>query len=277
MRIWWITAIAVVVAMCLATTVLAQPPGGQRPGGPPGLGFGFGFGGGLGELLGLLRNEQVQKEVGITAEQRSKLEEAGRQLMEQGREQFRQQFQGMRDLSPEERRQRFAQLMDESRARVEEVLKPVLTAEQMARLRQIELQVAMQGPRGVRTLLRKDVASALGLTEEQVKQIEALADRINEQMREAFQPGAGPEQREQMRAKMEQLRTQARAEVEKILTQEQLGKLKELLGAPFRMEMPGPPGFRRGEGGPGPGGAPPGGERPGRGRRGTGGQGGGRA
>ncbi len=51
---------------------------------------------------------------------------------------------------------------------------------------------------------------------------------------------------------MEELRGQARAEVEKILTQEQLGKLKELLGAPFKLEMPA--GFGPGRGaGPGPG------------------------
>ena len=274
MRVRWMMVMVLAVGMCLTATVLAQPPAGQRPGQFPGQfpGFGFGFGGGFGGLLGLLRNEQVQRELGITAEQRAKLEEVGRQLMEQGR----QQFQGMRDLSPEERRQRMAQVMEETRARVEEAVKPILSPEQMTRLKQIELQVAMQGPGGVRALVRKDVASALGLTEAQVKQIEALAERITEQMREAFRPGAGPEQREQMRAKMEELRTQARAEVEKILTQEQLGKLKELLGAPFRLEMPGPPGFRRGgEVGPGPGGAGPGGERRERGRRGGPGQGGG--
>lgn len=254
MKVRWLLALGVVLAVVGLGTAQAQPPGPGGPGFRPG--FGPGMGGGP---VMLLMNPQVQKELGLTEEQIGKLREVGRSLMEQSRE----RFQGLRDLSPEERRQRMAALMEEARAQAEEALKPVLTAEQLKRLRQIELQVALQGPGGVRTLLRKDVAEALGLTEEQRQKLEALADKIAEQMREAFRPGAGPEAREQMQKRMEELRGEARAEVEKILNQEQLGKLKELLGAPFKLEMPA--GFGPGRGaGPGPG-AGPGGERPRRG------------
>ncbi|MCS7237646.1 MAG: hypothetical protein NZ899_05170 [Thermoguttaceae bacterium] len=244
----WIVGLALVVSLLGAAAALAQPPG-PGPGrfGPPGMGAGgFGFGGGL---LGLLRLEQVQKELGITEEQRNKLQEVGRQLMEEGRG----RFQGLRDLPEDQRRARFAELMEQSRQRVEEAVKQVLSEQQVKRLKQIELQQALQAPGGVRALTRKDVVDALGLSGEQVEKINALAERIQEQMREAFRPGAGPEAREQMRQRMEQLRTEARAEVEKILTAEQLGKLKELLGEPFRLEMPrfGPP---RGEGAPPQGG-----------------------
>ncbi len=238
MKIGRMVAVALAVALTGAAVALAQPPGpGQFRG--PGMGPG-GFGAGMG-LLAILRAEQVRQELGLTEEQQAKLQELGRQLMEEGR----QRFQGMRDLPEDQRRARFAQIMEESRAELEERLAKVLSADQMKRLKQIALQQELQGPGGVRALTRKDVASALGLTEDQVQKINAVADKIQEEMRGMFRPGAGPEQRDQLRQRMEELRAQARGEVENILTPEQMGKLKELLGAPFRLELRtgfGPPG-----------------------------------
>lgn len=268
MKVVRLVALTLALVVVGAAIVHAQPPAGPGRFGAPGMGPG-GFGAGMG-MLGLLRLEQVRDELGITEEQQAKLQELGRQLMESGRE----RFQGLRDLPEEQRRARLQELMEQARAEMEEQIGKVLTADQMKRLRQIALQQELQAPGGVRALARKDVAAALGLTEEQVRKINALADSIQEQMRGMFRPGAGPEEREQLRQKMEELRANARKEVEQILTQEQLGKLKELLGAPFRIEMG--PGFGppRGEGAPrgpqrgpgGPGGAA--GERGGRGARG---------
>lgn len=243
MKVRWVAAVALAVTFLAAGSALAQPPGPGRFGGP-GMGpGGFGFGAGL---LGLLRSEQVQKELGITEEQRTKLQDVGRQLMEEGRG----RFQELRDLPEDQRRARFAEMMEQSRQRLEQAISQVLTEQQLKRLKQIELQQALQAPGGVRALTRKEVVEALGLSGDQVEKINQLAERIQEQMREVFRPGAGPEAREEMRQRMEKLRAEARAEVEKILTADQLGKLKELLGEPFRLEMPRGFGFPRGEGAP---------------------------
>src|SRR5688572_5850032 len=123
--------------VCLGLCLLLAAPGwGQeqeqgRRGRGRGPGGRFGFGGPA-MLLGI---EQVQKELKITDEQKQTIQP----ILEAARPQ-RGDFQPGQNLSDEERRQR----REERQKKAEEINKQLtaaLTAEQNARLKQIQLQM----------------------------------------------------------------------------------------------------------------------------------------
>ena len=75
--------LSLALAVCLSSVMVAQEQGGGRGRGGPGGGGRGGFGGGMGmsmgsalEVLGLLRMEEVQKEIGLSPEAYKTLQEA---------------------------------------------------------------------------------------------------------------------------------------------------------------------------------------------------------
>jgi Spy/CpxP family protein refolding chaperone len=200
-----------VLTMAVLIPAMAQPPAG-RPGGP--------FGGRLGGpmlMLGLLRNQQVQQELKLTDQQRQRLEQLG--------EQWREKMRGLRDLPPEERRQK----VEGMRAEVEKQLATILNEQQMKRLKQIALQVE-----GYAALERPEIADQVGLTKEQRQKIRDILRQADEKRREAFQQGQGDRQAAFQR--MREIRQWVDGEIEKLLTAEQKKKWQELVGAPFKFE-----------------------------------------
>jgi Spy/CpxP family protein refolding chaperone len=200
-----------VLTMAVLIPAMAQPPAG-RPGGP--------FGGRLGGpmlMLGLLRNQQVQQELKLTDQQKQQLEQLG--------EQWREKMRGLRDLPPEERRQKVQGM----RAEVEKQLSQILNEQQMKRLKQIALQVE-----GYAALERPEIADQVGLTKEQRQKIRDILRQAGEKRREAFQQGQGDRQAAFQR--MREIRQWVDGEIEKLLTAEQKKKWQELVGAPFKFE-----------------------------------------
>ena len=121
-------------------------------------------------------------------------------------------FEGMRDLSDEERQARF----DEIRARLEEINKDaeaqmqnVLLPHQFERLKQIDLQSRMQRG-GAAALTEGELADTLGLTESQREQIREKPEEVQKDLEE----------------KISQLRIDARNQVLEVLTTEQRAKLE---------------------------------------------------
>ncbi|MFA0766591.1 MAG: hypothetical protein BDTLLHRC_001544 [Candidatus Fervidibacter sp.] len=200
-----------VLTMAVLIPAMAQPPAG-RPGGP--------FGGRLGGpmlMVGLLRSPQVQQELKLTDQQRQQLEQLG--------EQWREKMRGLRDLPPEERRQKVQGM----RAEVEKQLSQILNEQQMKRLKQIALQVE-----GYAALERPEIADQVGLTKEQRQKIRDILRQAGEKRREAFQQGQGDRQAAFQR--MREIRQWVDGEIEKLLTAEQKKKWQELVGAPFKFE-----------------------------------------
>lgn len=250
---------------------------GQRgPGGMRGPGI---MGGGI---SGLLRREQVQKELKLTEDQKSGLRQMAEERMAQMRERFGGGDRGTREeLSDADRQaqreERIKQIQEQAK-NTEEKVRGLLKPEQFKRLKQIELQ-----QQGVNGLNRPDIAQALGLTEEQKQGMKEIfgglqkqTEEIGEQSRSVFQGfrEAGEEERaklrekgEQLRAKGEAIRKEAQQKAMALLTDEQKGKLKGLMGEPFQLEQRAMPGR--------PGGGREGGDRSrGRGNRRPGGEGG---
>jgi hypothetical protein len=194
----------------LATAVLTGSAYAQRQGG-----FGrFGGGGGAGQLL---RMAEVQTELKLTDDQKTKIATFLESQRGQGRGQG-----GGQGLSPEERAQRRA----EQRAKETEELKKILNEDQMKRLKQLQLQ-----RQGMAALAETEVQSELKLTADQKSKVEAALQEQRQAMRDAFQDGGGDPQA--ARAKMEELRKKTNEKLEALLTEEQKSQWKAMLGAPF--------------------------------------------
>ncbi len=223
------TVIASLLVGAMVGLTFAQPPaggrrgqGGQPPRPPVGAPMMFARGGPM-LMLGLLRNPQVQQELKITEEQRSKLEQLGEQL----REKFRGLGQELRELSPEERENRLESL----NAEVERELAKILNEQQLKRLKQISLQVE-----GYAALARPSVAKEIGLTEGQLRQIREILREAGEKRRTLFQQGptGDPQARFQ---EMRKIRDWVDEQIGKLLTEQQKKKWQQLIGEPFKIEF----------------------------------------
>jgi Spy/CpxP family protein refolding chaperone len=209
----FVSAFAAVVMMSMVA--YGQGQGGRGPGGRMGMGSGM-----------LLRQEVVQKELGVTAEQLTKLKD----MLEAGR--AGGGGQRNQDMTDEER-QKMRDEMVKRTAEMEKKIAEVLDAKQVARLKQIRLQVS-----GAMALMNEDVAKELKITEEQTGK---MRDAMRE-MRDAGQGGGGDQAaRAEMRKKMN-------AKVMGILTDDQKAQHKKMLGDAFdvsKLQMGGPGGGRR--------------------------------
>ncbi len=257
---------ALLLTGALALPALAQPPGGGR-------GFGgFGGFGGLGAMAGnvaLLRSEDVQKDLKLTDEQKSKLRDFQAKIQET-----------MRSMRPEpgqqpdfERLREIGQKMAED---TEKFMKEFLTDAQSKRLKQIQLQQALKnspttaffnmsfGPEGASLGELTETGKALKITDEQKDQIEAIGKQLQQDLRE-LRPERGQRLSGDQMQKMNALRKEAAEKVIEVLTEEQRKMLKELQGEEFKGRIDA--GFGPGQGGRRGGGGPGGDRRGGGGRQ----------
>ncbi len=217
--------VTAVLTGALVGMAMAQPPAGGRRGQggpPPGAPMMFPMGGPM-LMVGLLRNPQVQQELKLTEKQLQKLQALGEQM----REKFRGLRQELQGLSPEERAKRVEQV----NAEVEKQLATVLTEQQLKRLKQVALQVE-----GYAALVRPEVAKQVGLTEGQSKQVRAILREAAEKRRALFQEGPGAD-RQAMFQKMQEIRRWTNEQIEKLLTDQQKKKWRELIGEPVKFEL----------------------------------------
>lgn len=219
-----------VLGALMASPAMAQPPGGGGRGGFGGGNFG-GFGGGS-NLLGLLANDDVKKELQLLDDQVADIERLTR---EQG-EEMRGLFQPGGD------RDAMMAKINEVRKKTEEQLAKVLEPDQLKRLKQIDFQQAVNRGMGgfASGIISDQVAAELGLTKDQIDALSAAQKQADEEFRK----------------KQAQIRQEVLDSLVAKLTPEQQAKFKDLYGKPFEMRFTfGNPGGGRGPGGPGgPGG-----------------------
>lgn len=232
MRRQWMGVLVMGLGVCLGASLLwAQPP--AQPG-PRGPGRFFGPMGGPGSQLMLLMNPAVVKELELTEEQQAKLREIGQQM----RERMREQFAGLRDLSPEERQARFREMREKMEAQIQEIrekVHQVLLPHQQRRLEQIAFQMRLRrGGGGLGGLIDdQEMVKKLGLTEEQVQKLRQIREETMERLRSLPQ----------------QIQKEAEEKAMQVLTEQQKQMIKELMGERFEMSFgfgPGGPGARRG-------------------------------
>lgn len=239
------------IVAVLAGLLIAAPSFSQAQG-PGGGGGGGGRRGGLrggpAGTAGLIRIEEVQKELGITSEQKAELTKVSESLRPAGGpggfnpEEFQK-------LSEEERAKKFDEMRKEGEERAkkaDESIKALLKPEQWTRLNELRVQ-----QEGVRALSREEVQTQLSLTDEQKAKIKTLT--------EAQRQGLGggnfrnfqdmsDEERAKAREEMETRRTAFEKGVTEVLTPEQKENWTKLQGAKFEFPQRG---FGGGQGGGG--------------------------
>jgi Spy/CpxP family protein refolding chaperone len=226
MRLIRVCAAAVLAAGVSAAT--AQPPGGGRGG------FGGGMMGGGAGPAQLVASKTVQTALKLTDEQVGKLKEWGQEF---GRKQFegmRERFQELQGMEPAERQAKMAGWQAEASEKAYKELAEVLKPEQVARMKQIEVQVA-----GPRAFTMPEVAKALKLTDDQKDKLkdaqQAMQREVFELMQEAgFRPGERPDpaKMQEVNKKRAGLEKEFMAKAREALTAEQQDAWKGVIGEP---------------------------------------------
>lgn len=217
-RLFGFTLAALVVCVMAGNEAMAQ-------GGRGGFGGG-GFGGGL---TFLVQNEQVQKELKITDDQKTKIKE----IADASRPQPGAGGGRARGTPPTEEQ------IAEMRKRTEETnakITAVLSADQNARLKQIQLWT--QGTRALTN--NADVQKELALTDEQKSALKTITDESQKKSRELFGSAgrnATQEERTAAREKMTALQKETDTECMAVLTAAQKTKLETMKGAEFKLDM----------------------------------------
>ncbi len=202
-RLVFLSAVAAVLMMSVMAYGQQRGQGGRR-GGMMGRG---------GNVVMLLRNEAVQKDVGISDEQKEKIQE----VMASGR-QGRGERPDFQNMTQEERQKWMEDRAKAAEAQLKKVGE-ILDKKQMGRLEQIRLQSM-----GAMAIMDEDVAKKLDITKEQQDKLRATQRELFQEMRDSG--GRGAEAMAKIREKME-------ANVKDVLTDEQEAKLKDMLGKPF--------------------------------------------
>jgi len=240
---------SVVFGMLLSTAVLVVSPAFAQ-GGRGGAGGRGGFGGGggeLGQMMFLLQDENVRKDLEIVDDQVEKM----RDLQRKSFDGMRDMFTGLRDLSEDERNAKLEEIRTQMEARQKDLVKEadeILLPHQKSRLQQIMVQSQLRRQNTGDALSNGKLAEELGITEDQKEQLAKIQEEVTKELAE----------------KTAKLREDAKNKVLKVLTAEQKAKLDKLIGAPIEFAAPqfggggrGGPGGQGGRGGNNPGGNRP--------------------
>ncbi|MCH5377937.1 MAG: Spy/CpxP family protein refolding chaperone [Planctomycetes bacterium] len=216
--------VAMMLAAAFASSAMAQAPEGSRRGADRGAS--------RSSLIGLLRSEQVQKELKLTDEQLAKVREVSEAL---GTE-MREQFAAVRAIDDrEQQRAKMNELRDEFDSKAREKLRDVLSREQMMRLYQVRMQVRPV----VDSLDSRFVAGRLKLTDDQKaklaevgKEVQAKLSELYGQMRDASE-----QQRSELFQKFRNIRSEGDEKALGVLTDEQKKAFEEMKGEKIELEM----------------------------------------
>ncbi len=188
----------------------------------------------------MLRTEQVQKELKLTDEQNSQIDDLAIQLQSDALE----LFSSMQDLSDEERKTELPNLMKKFGEKGKELQAKVdgfLNAEQNARMKELSLQ-----QRDAEALGDEDVISALKLTDDQKKKLRDVQEEAARQVEEALKPllgGGGGGDLGDIKTKMEKMRKELSEKALAVLTSEQKAKFEKMKGPKFDFPQGGGFGF----------------------------------
>jgi hypothetical protein len=215
---------AILVCLIAGNVAHAQGRGGRGGRG------GFGFGGQMPAIM-LVQNAQVQKELKTTDEQNGKIKEiadASRPAEGAARPNFQEMTDEQRTAFREEMRKRG----EENNKKVV----AVLTADQNARLKQIQLQL-----QGIRALSEnEEVIKELSISDEQKAAVKTIVEESGKKMQElraGLGRGASEEDQKKVREQSASIRTETETEGLAQLTADQKAKFDTMKGEKFEMDM----------------------------------------
>jgi hypothetical protein len=209
-------------------------------------GRGGGMRGGFGpqgvDDITVAHNAAVEKEVNIKPEQKEKIDDLAKDVQEEVGQAMQSagiDFAAMRDLSPEERQKKMAEIgvkMAEVRKTVLDKFGPklaeILDKDQQKRVHEIAIQAA-----GARALLDAGVQKDLAITADQKDKLASIGKDFAKQL-------AGVPRNERM-TKMQELNEEQLAKSTEVLTKDQQEKFASLKGKPFDVKLLRPTGGGR--------------------------------
>ena len=219
-----VLATSLVLGAAFVAAAHAQAPEGARRG--------FGRGPSRGSLFGLLRLEQVLREMKLSEEQTAKVQEVVEKL---GAE-MREQYAALREIEDRaEQRAKMSELSDQFDDTVREQLRDVVEREQMMRLYQIRMQVRPV----VESLANRYVAGRLELTEEQKKKLDEIAKEMQAKQSELYgsMRDANDKQRAEVFQKLRELRSNADEKALGLLTAQQKEAFEKMKGEKVELQM----------------------------------------
>ncbi len=175
--------------------------------------------------FGVLMSPDGQKELKLSEEQITKVQNLGENM----RESMRETFQSLQDVPQDQRQEKMQAMMREVSEKLQKEIKGILNEDQMKRYKEISLQAM-----GFAAFEQEEVAKKLELTDEQKKKIEDIQQSVMEQTRSAFQDAQGD--REAMVQKMREIREGAKTKALAVLTDKQKETWKEMTGKEFTFE-----------------------------------------
>lgn len=220
--------LTVVVALALVSTLaLAQGGGGGRGGGQRGFG---GANGGA----GMLNRDDVSTELKLTADQKTKIQEA----IQASRPQRNGDGGGAGAGGGGQRgggggRGFGGGGTPEQQIALDTKLREILNAEQYTRFRQLSRQQASGF-----ALLQEVEAKEFGLTDAQKQQLQTINGEMRTEQQGMFQNGGGGGDRAAMLEQMTKLRGTYGAKMLGVLTADQKSKWDASLGKPFKFAAP---------------------------------------
>ncbi len=233
---------------------LAFAQGGGGRGQGRGGGFGGQRGGGQNYELTLLNRKDVQKDLGLTDDQVTKIDDyieknrpqrgggaGGAGGGQRGNGGGGQRGNGggagggQRGQMTDEQRAAMMKAAAERREKTRKDLMEIVSEAQLKRVDEIHLQL-----QGNLAILEADVQKSLGLSSDQTEKIKDLQTKMNEANRGLFQKVRDQEiTQEDMRAKMTANNDTMKSELGKILTSDQAAKLKAMQGKTFTADEDG--------------------------------------
>jgi len=182
-------------------------------------------------LLGLLRLEQVQKEMKLSEEQTTKVQA----IVEKLRAEMGEQYTALREIEDRQKqREKMTELRDQFDGKVREQLGDVVEREQMIRLYQIRLQVRAV----VDSLANRYVAGRLKLTDDQKNKLAEINKDVQAKRSELFSSmrDASREQRSEAYQKYRKIRSDADEKALELLTAEQKKAFEEMKGEKIELQ-----------------------------------------
>lgn len=238
-----VAAIVLAARMVVAQPVVAQPAvvksvqgaGAAQPMVVRSSGQRYGYSSYASPWSGSIRwlyMESVKKDLELVEEQTQKINQIRTDLQKETREMYKKTGEGSR----EERMERYRELNKELSEKIEKQIKEILLPEQMARLKQISLQMRLRSYYGMGQALSGDeLAESLDISERQKRELLEVQQEVQKEMREKIN---------EFHAK---LREEAQEKIMKVLSKKQRDKLEKMKGDKFEYQpyKPKPPGGKK--------------------------------
>jgi len=192
----------------------AQPQGQTAPGGRGGYQHYYNP---MEQSIQWLQNAGIQKEIERVPEQKEKIDTIRKQYYEKTRQLYK-------DLQGVDRSERYRKLYEKRKQlsqEVEQEVRKVLLKQQVDRLRQVMLQMALRQYGSTRALNSDEIAQALKITKEQKVKLQEAESEARKEMQKRYQEF------------YKRLREDMLEKVLSVLDEKQRAQLKEMSGEPF--------------------------------------------